>query len=205
MESIERRVNGSMRKTSWALKLGIAIGSCLLVVTGIFAQTLGPESVKIQTEGYEHERGIVTFQHKQHVTEYDLSCGQCHHDDSGVPLDSFKMKDRVPTCINCHDLDFIHTSHTPEMDVDCSSCHVDKEGNPIDVYEIQKCIECHDRPGRAKIGLKYPKLSREERLEYHGDAFHYLCRDCHRDYNKENPGANAPMACHECHPKTEKK
>jgi hypothetical protein len=194
-----------MSKTSVAFRSAIAILFFLLSSAGIFAETFGPESVKIQTEGYENQRGIVTFHHERHVLEYKLSCGECHHDDSGAPLASFSMGDRAPNCINCHDLDFIHESHTPEMDVNCGECHMDKHGNPLEVLEIQKCIDCHDKPGRSPIGLRYPKISKKERLEYHGDAMHYMCRGCHREYNKENADRIAPIACNECHPKTEKK
>jgi hypothetical protein len=193
-----------MSKKSIVFSALTAIGSSLFIAAGIFAGTFGPEMVKLQTDGYQNTRGIVNFQHKQHVTEYKLGCGSCHHDDSGTPLDSFSMGEKAPNCVNCHDLDDLHKSHAPEMEITCGQCHVDKDGNPVAVLEIQKCVDCHDRPGLTPVGLRHPKLSKTERLQYHGDAMHYLCRGCHRDYNLKNADGNAPTACNECHPKIEK-
>ncbi|MFO8085980.1 MAG: cytochrome c3 family protein [Desulfobacterales bacterium] len=191
-----------MRKKSLALSSAIAMIATLFIVAGIFAKTLGPDVVRMETEGYDkHERGIVEFNHGKHVVEFNLGCGQCHHDQDGRPLDSFKMGDKAPTCIECHDLDSTHESHIEDYDVACGKCHVDEEGNPLEVMKIENCIECHSTPGLAPKEVGTGKLAKEDLLEYHGEAVHLMCRNCHKSYNEEKKARLAPIACNECHPK----
>lgn len=49
----------------------------------------------------KHTKGIVMFTHKKHHEEYKLDCGECHHDDKGVPL-KLKPGDDVKPCLECH-------------------------------------------------------------------------------------------------------
>jgi endogenous inhibitor of DNA gyrase (YacG/DUF329 family) len=57
----------------------------------------------MENSAYEvHKKGIVQFTHKKHITDYGLTCGECHHDDSGAPLNDLKMGDAVENCIACH-------------------------------------------------------------------------------------------------------
>jgi len=48
-----------------------------------------------------HKKGIVQFTHKAHIDDYQLACGECHHDSKGKPL-TLKMGDPVQNCIACH-------------------------------------------------------------------------------------------------------
>ena len=189
-----------MRKQSLLVTCATAAVVTFFVAVGVFAGALGPDVVRMESDAYDtHERGIVEFSHNKHVAEYKLGCGECHHNEDGEPLDSFKMGENTPSCINCHDLDETHNVHGEQG---CGDCHMDKEGNPIEVMKIQKCVECHQTPGLAPRGLTAPKLSKDQRLEYHGEAIHYNCRNCHRAYNMENNTKAAPVACNACHPKS---
>ncbi len=191
-----------MRKKSLVLSSAIAVIATMFIGAGIFANTLGPDVVRMETEGYEkHERGIVEFQHRKHVIEFNLGCGECHHDQSGKPLDSFKMGDQAPSCIVCHDLEYTHTSHIEYYDVACGKCHVDEEGKPLNVMKIESCIACHTTPGLAPREVGSPRMAKEDLLQYHGEAVHLSCRSCHRSYNEEKKATLAPVACHECHPR----
>jgi NAD-dependent SIR2 family protein deacetylase len=40
------------------------------------------------------------------------------------------------------------------------------------------------------------------KLEWHAEAIHDNCKDCHKKFNKENkPEKKAPTTCVQCHPK----
>jgi cytochrome c553 len=126
----------------------------------LYAGTTVPDVIKMEESSYEHKKGIVEFTHKKHSTEYKATCGECHHDDKGKPLEL-------------------------------------KEGD-----NVQKCIECHNKPGEKPKGKGAPKLSDEEELQYHAEALHENCKGCHKKYNKENKTKAAPTTCTKCHPKT---
>ena len=117
---------------------------------------------------YPHEKAIVTFTHKKHIEEYGATCGECHHDADGKPLDNLKMGD-----------------------------------------DVQKCIECHKKPGEVPKELKQEwkakkiKKKEKDRLsrEYHAEAIHDNCRGCHKKHNKKTKTKDAPTTCAKCHPK----
>lgn len=44
---------------------------------------------------------VFVFTHKKHYEEYKISCGDCHHDKDGNPLD-LKIGDEVQQCVECH-------------------------------------------------------------------------------------------------------
>jgi hypothetical protein len=142
--------------------------ACALVFTGsiIYAGNQVADEFELKSPEYEkHTKGIVKFTHKKHIEEYGASCGECHHDDKGKPLD-LKMGD-----------------------------------------DVQRCIECHTKPGekpKKKKGEKAPKLTKAQKLEYHAEALHMNCKDCHKKFNKKNKTKAAPTTCTKCHPKQEK-
>ena len=49
----------------------------------------------------KHTKPIARFTHQKHIDEYSISCGDCHHDEAGKPLD-LKPGDPVQSCIACH-------------------------------------------------------------------------------------------------------
>lgn len=79
--------------------LGIAI---LFISAGIYAGTTAPDVIKMENKIYDkHTKGIVEFSHKKHVVDYKGTCGECHHDATGKPLD-LKEGDAVQSCAECH-------------------------------------------------------------------------------------------------------
>lgn len=103
---------------------------------------------------------------------------------------------------------FTHKKHVTDYKINCGECHHDDKGKPLDNLKegdnVQKCFECHKKPGVLK-GKKAKGLSKKEKREYHGNAVHENCISCHRKYNKEKGTKAAPAKCTECHPKKEKK
>jgi len=86
----------------------------------------------------------------------------------------------------------------------CGECHHDDKGKPLsslkDGDPVQSCIECHKKPGEAPKGKGAPKLDKKGKLEYHAEALHFNCKDCHKAYNKKMKTKDAPTTCAKCHP-----
>jgi hypothetical protein len=102
---------------------------------------------------------------------------------------------------------FTHKKHTTEYKIACGECHHDDKGEPLELKKgdnVQKCFECHKKPGELK-GKKAKGLSKKEKREYHANAVHENCLGCHRKHNKEKQTKDAPTKCTACHPKKEKK
>ncbi len=111
--------------------------------------------------------------------------------------------------------EFTHKKHVEEYDASCGDCHHDDKGQPLTDLkwgdDVQNCIECHSKPGEVPTDVKKEwrekKLKRDEikklELEYHAEALHANCIDCHKDYNRENKTKAAPTSCSKCHPKTD--
>mgnify|MGYP001066700617 CR=1 FL=1 len=118
-----------------------------------------------------------------------------------------KYQDRTVT--------FTHKKHIEEHKVACGECHHDENGKPLTDLkmgdDVQKCIECHTKPGEVpkdvKMEWRKKKVKRSEQktlsLEYHAEAFHENCVDCHKDHNRKNKTKAAPQACTQCHEKSE--
>jgi hypothetical protein len=98
----------------------------------------------------------------------------------------------------------------------CGECHHDKNNKPLtnlkEGDDVQRCIECHKKPGEVPKDLKKKwrkeKIKRAEKkkleLEYQAEALHDNCKGCHRKYNKKyKPSNKAPTTCTKCHPKSE--
>ena len=90
----------------------------------------------------------------------------------------------------------------------CGECHHDKDNKPLSNLkegdDVQKCIECHKIAAEAPKGKKAKKkLSKKEKIkDYHAEALHANCRNCHKKYNKKyKPEKKAPTTCAKCHPK----
>ena len=150
-----------MMKRSLGVALIIAMAVSLFAVVGLYAGATVPDVIEMNSP-YEHKKSLSKFTHKKHVTDYKITCGECHHDDKGQPLNDLKEGDSV-----------------------------------------QKCFECHTKPGEIK-GKKAKGLSKKEKREYHANAVHDNCLGCHRKYNKENKTKAAVTKCTDCHPKKKK-
>ena len=77
----------------------------------LYAGTTVLDVIKMDNKAYTtHKKGIVSFSHKKHFTDYaakspDLfknGCGTCHHDKDHKPLLNLKEGDDVQACIECH-------------------------------------------------------------------------------------------------------
>lgn len=111
------------------------------------------------------------------------------------------------------EIEFHHKKHAEEYAKQyadlyadgCGVCHHDDKGKPIkglkEDSKVQKCIECHKKPGEAPKGKDAPKLTKEQKREYHAEALHDNCEGCHRDFNKKYKPKKAPVTCNDCHPK----
>lgn len=148
------------------------IGIAILFgVAGIYAAA--PDVVTMKKD-YEHEKDIVEFHHKKHAETY-----------SEQYPDLYERK--------------------------CGECHHDKDNKPLTDLspdaEVQSCIECHKKPGEVPKDVKKEwrekRIKRDERkkleLEYHAEAIHENCKDCHRDFNKKYKPKKAPTTCKSCH------
>lgn len=147
-----------MRKKSLMVMVIFGIAA-LFVATVIYAGTTAPDVVKMENKAYAHKKGVVSFTHKKHTTDYKAACGDCHHDANNKPL-ALKAGDNV-----------------------------------------QGCIECHKKPGEAPKGKDAPKLNKKQKREYHAEALHDNCKDCHKEFNKKTGTKAAPTTCAKCHPK----
>ena len=77
--------------------------------------------------------------------------------------------------------DFPHRQHQDSYA--CTACHHPKDG----VMVIDKCVGCHTKE------ISNPDVNSYKK------AAHKLCKDCHKEVNKE--GSEAPIKCSGCHPK----
>ncbi|UCB48429.1 MAG: cytochrome c3 family protein [Deltaproteobacteria bacterium] len=91
-----------------------------------------PESVEFETDG-----GLVTFNHKQHISEdVDEPCITCHHDLKDKK--GMEGLEREKRCRACHyDLgdkipDFKDENHTRYIGANCTECH-----------DAEDCGACH--------------------------------------------------------------
>lgn len=160
-----------------SIVIGIAV---IFATTGIYAGTEVPDEIKMDNPAYEkHKKSIVMFSHKKHSEEYAS-------DNPAL----YKKK--------------------------CGECHHDKDNQPLENLkagdDVQNCIECHKNPSevpkKVKQEWKAKKIKRDEqkklKLEYHAEALHANCRNCHKVYNKKNKTKAAPTTCTKCHPKKKK-
>ena len=107
-------------------------------------------------------------------------------------------------------VEFTHKKHVEQYKEGCGECHHDENNKPLanlkEGDNVQGCIECHKIPSEKPKGKDAPKLTKEQSLEYHAEAIHENCRECHKKYNKEKglkatDAGYAPISCQKCHPK----
>lgn len=109
---------------------------------------------------------------------------------------------------------FSHKKHNEEYKIGCGECHHDANGKALSDLklgdDVQGCIECHKLPGtmpaELKKEMKDKKASKKEiaakEMEYHAEAIHANCVDCHKAFKKEHKDSEVPTSCTKCHPKT---
>ena len=122
--------------------------------------------------------------------------------------DVIKMENKAYSEHKKEIVEFSHKKHIEEYGAACGECHHNDKNEPLNDLklgdEVKNCIECHKTPGEKPKGKDAPKLTRSQELEYHAEAIHDNCRDCHKEYNKDkglkskDPGY-APTTCKQCH------
>lgn len=149
------------------LIIGLILSAAVVfAVNGIQAGTTAADVIEMKSPEYEkHTKGIVMFSHKKHATEYGASCGECHHDDKGKPLD-LKEGDNVQRCVECHKetgkkpkgeklkkKEKIMKYHKEAVHANCKDCHK--------AFNKKKGLKAAD-PGALPTTCKncHPKLEK---------------------------------------------
>ncbi len=120
--------------------------------------------------------------------------------------DTFKMEAKEYKKHKKAIVTFTHKKHNVDYKISCGECHHDENNKPLDLKmgdDVQRCIECHKKAGKAKAP-KGQKWSKEKKREFHADAVHDNCIKCHKAFNKKNKTKAAPATCSKCHPKKKK-
>ncbi|OQY02446.1 MAG: cytochrome C [Desulfobacteraceae bacterium 4572_130] len=132
----------------------------------LYAGTKVEDSFKMKAKEYKkHKKGIVTFSHKKHSTDYKAECGECHHDKDGKPLNDLKMGDDVQRCIECHKetkkkkdekiskKEKIKKYYENAIHANCKGCH--KDHNKEKGYKKENpkaapvsCKTCHPKTAK---------------------------------------------------------
>lgn len=127
--------------------------------------------------------------------------------------DEFMMKSDYPEPHKKGIVKFTHKKHAEDYGATCGECHHDADNKPLNDLkmgdDVQKCIECHKKPGEVPKELKKEwkakKVKKKEKdvlsREYHAEAIHDNCRACHKAHNKKTKTKDAPTTCAKCHPK----
>ena len=122
--------------------------------------------------------------------------------------DVIKMENKAYSEHKRSIVEFSHKKHAEEYGAACGDCHHDDKGKPLTDLKagdsVQSCIECHKTPGEKPKGKDAPKLTKTQELEYHAEAVHENCRECHKKFNKEKgltakDAGYAPTTCKQCH------
>ena len=163
------------------LSVALVVGiSVLLVSAGLYAGTEVKDVIQMENKAYkERKESTPTFTHKKHAVEY-----------------AEKHPDLYPNgCGDCH--------------------HEEKDGKSVPLKELKEgdevknCIECHKKPGYIKgKEAKEKGLDDKQQREYHANALHDNCQECHKKYNtkmklksKDDGYAPTKSKCKVCHPK----
>lgn len=142
------------------LAAGIAV---IFVATGLQAGTTVEDTFKMDTQGYKKKKKAppkfehVEFTHKKHAEDYEISCGDCHHDNEGKPIAGLKMGDDVQKCSECHNKFKKDKKNKKDIMVhenalhgNCITCHKEFniKKNPADKKGMKgpapaSCGKCH--------------------------------------------------------------
>nr|WP_319494543.1 cytochrome c3 family protein [uncultured Desulfobacter sp.] len=139
------------------LAAGIAV---IFTASGLQAGTKADDVITIKSKILDATRKkgpdakkpckYVEFEHKKHIEDYKLTCGDCHHDKDGKPLADLKMGDDVQKCEECH-------THVKANKADATFQGKAKK-KPVDIMQLEaafheNCIGCHKEKG-LKVGTK---------------------------------------------------
>ncbi len=132
----------------------------LFAFAGLFAKT-STDVIKMENKKYKkHKKSIVMFSHGKHIKEYNIGCGDCHHDDNGKPLDKLKEGDSVQSCIECHKIAGERPKgknapklskkerlayHAEAIHYNCKDCHKKFNRKKKTKAAPTKCVSCHPK------------------------------------------------------------
>ena len=117
--------------------------------------------IVMNNPGYKkHTKGIIEFTHKKHVETYSITCGRCHHGETGKPLE-LTVNDNVQGCIECHKetekpkgeklekKEKIAKYHFEALHANCIDCHKEynkeKGGDKAKGPAPASCTNCHPK------------------------------------------------------------
>lgn len=137
----------------------------LVMISALILSLMGPAGARaekmpdvIQMKApYEHKKAVVTFTHQKHVSDYNISCGECHHNDQGQPLTDLKPGDKVQPCFVCHskpgevrgkEARLLTEKerlayHANAMHANCVDCHKAFDKGKKDKPAPISCKQCH--------------------------------------------------------------
>lgn len=96
-----------MNKKLLTLLLAVGI-SIAFAGTALYAETEFSYEITMDYNPYVTRKytppdwEVYVFTHETHYLDYEISCGECHHDEEGKPLDDLKEGDSVQQCVECH-------------------------------------------------------------------------------------------------------
>ncbi len=90
-----------MSKRNLGIALIVTFAASLFLAAGLYAGTKVDDVFEMNSP-YEHKKSLSKFTHKKHIEEYEIGCGECHHDEEGKPLNDLKEGDDVQKCFDCH-------------------------------------------------------------------------------------------------------
>ena len=140
-----------MKSRSLLITIAVVTAS-LFIAVGLYAAS-APDVIPMNDSRYKkHKKAIVQFTHAKHANDYKITCGECHHDDAGKPLE-LKDGDPVQKCGDCHKdfgkldkadkkmkkADKIKKYHKEAVHANCVGCHKKEKKGP------KKCTECHPK------------------------------------------------------------
>jgi len=146
-----------MSKRMWIFLLAITV-SVTVISVGICASeeqkasagdTKNLDVIIIDKDDYSKDRkGPVTFSHRKHAKEYNISCWNCHHEyDEGTNTWS-PWSDETLQCQECHDpdeqIDEVMRLQTA-FHVNCKTCHKTLANENKKTGPYRKCLGCHDK------------------------------------------------------------
>jgi len=152
---------------------------CVVVVLVTFSVAVGADSEipkTIEFDGAENGgqtkdlfpamySGKVVFGHTQHMEEYGLECGDCHHDDTMEPIEEYDPSESY-SCGDCHAEPGLVRGPIAENEVSesdlvehkanvlhmlCIGCHEERNSKKHSVKAPVSCRTCHDKQPRSWV------------------------------------------------------
>ena len=130
-----------MKKRTLLVLTVAALGVAFLCA-GVYATQQAADTMTMESKVFsKHTKGLVTFSHKKHNTDYKLACTECHH----VYKDgknTWKEGDEVKKCdaAGCHD----KAKAPKEKEGEKKLKRAEKAAQGFYYSAIhENCVECH--------------------------------------------------------------